>query len=201
MENKRQLLHISMVVFCFLLRWLNWWQAALCALAALLHNVFVLPHTGKAFFREKEKETGIATGILIYPVTVLILIVLFRGQLYLAAAGWGILSFGDGFATIVGKAIGKKKLPWNKDKSWAGSIAYVISGTIGATFFMWWSSVNPTTPLTISVTAMATICFVGSLVAGLVETFDLPVDDNLTAPLAGALAIWCVFIVFFAPTV
>ena len=59
-----------------------------------------------------------------YPVAVLLLILVFRQQLHLAAIGWALLAFGDGVATLAGKAMGGGKLPWNRDKSWAGLLAF-----------------------------------------------------------------------------
>jgi phytol kinase len=35
-----------------------------------------------------------------------------------------------GFADIVGRRFGSLKLPFNKKKSWAGSVAMFISGTL-----------------------------------------------------------------------
>ena len=42
-ETRRQIIHILMAGFALALRLLTWWQAALCALVALLFNAFVLP--------------------------------------------------------------------------------------------------------------------------------------------------------------
>ena len=43
---------------------------------------------------------------------------------------FGVLCFGDGFAELFGRKYGNWKLPWSKDKSWAGSLAFVISSII-----------------------------------------------------------------------
>jgi uncharacterized protein (TIGR00297 family) len=42
------------------------------------------------------------TGILLYPISVLALIVLYRNHLHIAAAAWAIMALGDGMATVVG---------------------------------------------------------------------------------------------------
>ena len=47
-ETRRQTLHMAMASFALLLRVLTWWQAALCAVAAFLFNLFVLPRIGGA---------------------------------------------------------------------------------------------------------------------------------------------------------
>ena len=48
------------------------------------------------------------------------------------------MSLGDGCSNIFGKAYGKRKLPWNPEKSWAGSAAFVLFGGLGAAILMWW---------------------------------------------------------------
>jgi len=52
----------------------------------------------------------------------------------------GLLAFGDGLATVCGIAWGRKKLPWNPAKSWAGSAAYVVCGTVAAAGLLIWTA-------------------------------------------------------------
>ena len=44
--STRKIVHMSMLIFAFLLPYLTWTQAAGCALLALLFNVVVLPRLG-----------------------------------------------------------------------------------------------------------------------------------------------------------
>ena len=44
--SRRQVVHMAMGLFALALRFLTWWQAAACALAAFLFNLFVLPRIG-----------------------------------------------------------------------------------------------------------------------------------------------------------
>ncbi|HZI64780.1 MAG TPA: hypothetical protein VFE44_08365, partial [Thermoanaerobaculia bacterium] len=109
----------------FALRWLGPKWGAVCAAAAIVFNAFLFPRLGgRRLWREEEGRRGQALGILLYPITVLVLIFLFWGRLEVAAATWGILAFGDGMASIAGMTLGARKLPWNPRKSWAGSLAY-----------------------------------------------------------------------------
>ncbi len=102
-ETRRQLLHMAMASFALLLRVLTWWQAALCAVAAFLFNLFVLPRIGGASLnRPRDAARGYPRGILFYPLSVLLLILAFPHRPDIVAAAWGILAFGDGAATIVG---------------------------------------------------------------------------------------------------
>ena len=52
--------------------------------------------------------------------SLLLLILVFYRRLEIAAGAWGILAFGDGMASIAGMTLGRRKLPWNPRKSWAG---------------------------------------------------------------------------------
>jgi uncharacterized protein (TIGR00297 family) len=45
------------------------------------------------------------TGIVLYPISILALIVLYRNHLHIAAAAWAIMALGDGMATVVGGAV------------------------------------------------------------------------------------------------
>jgi uncharacterized protein (TIGR00297 family) len=45
------------------------------------------------------------TGIVLYPISVLSLIILYRNHLHIAAAAWAFMALGDGMATVVGEAV------------------------------------------------------------------------------------------------
>ncbi len=47
--STRKIVHMSMLIFAFLLPYLTWTQAAGCALLALLFNVLVLPRLGGTY--------------------------------------------------------------------------------------------------------------------------------------------------------
>jgi uncharacterized protein (TIGR00297 family) len=42
------------------------------------------------------------TGVILYPISVLALVLLFRNHLHIAAAAWAIMAFADGMATVIG---------------------------------------------------------------------------------------------------
>jgi hypothetical protein len=71
-----------MGAFAFLLRALTWWQAALLAGFALLFNLLALPRLGgQALYRPADVSRGLPTGILLYPLAVLVLVLLFPRRL------------------------------------------------------------------------------------------------------------------------
>src|SRR5262249_54511031 len=75
-EWRRKAVHAGMGLFALLLRWLTWPQAALCALAALLFNLYAMPRIGRGIYRDPSRERD--TGIVAYAAAVLLLILLFR---------------------------------------------------------------------------------------------------------------------------
>src|SRR5205807_9317739 len=85
--------------------------------------------------RVARHERGWDWGIVFYPAAVLALILIFNWHISIAAVAWVIMAFGDGFATLIGRALPLARLPWNGEKSAGGSIAFLLFGG-GAAFAM-----------------------------------------------------------------
>lgn len=186
-ELGRKAVHMAVGGFAFAVRPLGAPLAALAALTAVLFNAFVLPRIGgRTLWREGETQSGFALGIVLYPIAVLLLIVVFARRLEVAAATWGILAFGDGMASIVGMAIGRRRLPWNPAKSWAGSLAFVLFGTLAAAILLLWSA-----PGRYGFVFAVAIAFAAALFAALLESQPLGLDDNLGVPLVTAAVLYC----------
>ena len=88
-EYSRQLLHVAMGGFALSLRYVAWWQAALLAVAALIFNLFVLPRVAGHLYRTGERAGSARSGIVLYPISVLLLVLLFPYRLDIAAAALG----------------------------------------------------------------------------------------------------------------
>jgi uncharacterized protein (TIGR00297 family) len=188
-EAKRKLLHMAVGGFAFLLRFLTWPQAVAAALLAFLFNWQVLPRIGgRAMWREHEHRAGSALGMLVYPVSVLALVLAFRDDLWKAAAVWALLAFGDGMAGLVGQAVGGPRLPWNAGKGWAGLLAFVVFGTLAAAVLAGWTLRLPASSWVAP--GMVGAVAAAALLAALAETVPTTLDDNLTVPLVGGLALW-----------
>lgn len=184
-ELGRKLLHIAVGLIAFSLHYLGPLYAAILALVAISFNLLVLPRVGgRRLWRADEVAAGRSFGMVIYPTTVLVLILVFWTRLEVAAAAWGILAFGDGMAALVGRAIGRVKLPWNPDKSWAGTLAYVVFGTAGAAVLLLWT---PPEPGRYELTFALAVCFAASLLAAILESLPQGLDDNLGVPLIAGL--------------
>ncbi len=186
-EVSRQLVHISMGAFALLLRWLSWEQAIALAATALLFNVFVLPRLAHTIYRPGDRSRA-AHGIVFYPVAVLGLIACFPHRLDIAAAAWGILAAGDGIATLAGRAIGGPRWPWNPDKTVAGTVAFVVGGTLAGCGLAWWCTPanDPSAPRLFALLAPP----IAALAAAFVETVPIRLDDNLSVAAAAAATLW-----------
>lgn len=184
METQRQLLHLGVGLIALSLRWLTWPQAVLLAAVAVVFNLLVLPRLAPNVLRSGDRSRGWTSGVVLYPLAVLGLILAFRSQLHLAATAWAILAAGDGMATLAGVHIAGPRLPWNRQKSVAGLAAFVLFGGVAAVGAMWWTSPGPP-GMWLLVTAAA-----AAVVAGFAETVPFSLDDNLTVPAIAAAVLW-----------
>jgi uncharacterized protein (TIGR00297 family) len=191
-EDARKLVHIGFGACAFLLRALTWQQAALLAAIALAFNVVVMPRVGRGIYRPADLLRKYAHGIIFYPVAVLLLILAFPLRLDIAASAWAILALGDGMASLVGKRVRSPRLPWNADKSIAGSMAMFVFGSIGGIVLLWWCSPAATPPPMWYVVAAP---IAAAFVAALVETMPVRLDDNLSVPAAAASVLWALSLV------
>jgi len=188
-ETRRKVLHIGMGGFALLLRVLTWQQAALCAVASLLFNLFVLPRmSGLSLNRPADQSRGYPLGILLYPLAVVLLILAFPSRLDIVAAAWGILACGDGAATIAGRAWGRHPMPWQPQKSLEGLAAFVVFGGTAGVMLAWWTApaVIPRPPLEFIVVGP----LLAAVAAGLAETVPITLDDNLTVPAVAGATLW-----------
>jgi uncharacterized protein (TIGR00297 family) len=186
--SSRQLVHMAMGLFALALRFLTWWQAAACALAAFLFNLFVLPRVGgRALYRPADVTRGYPLGILFYPLSVLLLILAFPRRPDIAAAAWAILAFGDAVAAAVGSACRTARLRWNPEKTVAGTAAFVVAGGAAGVLLAWWTraAVSPAPPLLFTLGAPV----IAAVVAGLVESMPVRLDDNISVPIAAAIVL------------
>jgi len=182
-ELARKLVHMGVGLIAFSLRFLGAPLGALAAAGALAFNLFLLPRIGgRRLWRDAEVALGSSIGIILYPLTVLLLILIYWQRLEVAAATWGILAFGDGMASIAGMSIGRQKLPWNPRKSWAGSLAYVIFGALAAAALLQW-----TAPGRYSWAFALAVAGGAALLAALLESLPQGLDDNLGVPLVSSL--------------
>jgi dolichol kinase len=184
-ETKRQFEHILPLGFAFLLPWLTLTQAVLACVGAAVYGLFVSARVNRAGVRENEKKRGWSVGKLSYALVVLALVLLFRERIHIACGGWAVLALGDSISNIAGRVWGRAGIPWSDKCTWVGSGFYVLASWIGSTVLVLWA-VSATGHVLPSFNAVVAICLGASVVAAAVETLPIPIDDNLTSPLAAA---------------
>src|SRR2546428_110967 len=174
-ETGRNAVHLVVGGLAFLLRYLTPPEAASAACVAIFLNALVLPRLAPSLFRQEERRRPWRSGVVIYPIAVLLLILLFHRRMEVAAAAWGIMAAGDSAAGFVGRRFGRRRIPWNPSKTAEGSIAF----TLAATLFSW--AVLAWMGRGLSEAALLGACT--SLFAAFLESLPWRLDDNLTVPL------------------
>ena len=192
--SARKVVHISMLSFALLLPFLTWVEAAGAALAALLFNLFVLPRLeldlGKQVAVTVGESRPVAwTGIVAYPVSVLLLILLFGRRMEVVGAVWAIMALGDGFASVAGETLRGPAIPWNRGKSWSGFLAFIAAGTLGSFALGRW--IDPSLPEL----KVLLICAATATVGAVVETLPIGLDDNVSVPLVCGGFMYCALLI------
>lgn len=164
--------------------------AALVPLAITIQFLFV----GLGLIRDEAAvqamtRTGdrreILRGPFYYGIVFVLLTVLFWTDSPVGIVALMLMCGGDGMADVLGRRFGRRKLPWNQAKSWAGSLGMFLGGWVFAAGILWvyrylgffaapWTTYLPA----LTVVAMA---------ATLVESLPLRDSDNITVPLAAIL--------------
>ncbi|MEE8142684.1 MAG: DUF92 domain-containing protein, partial [Planctomycetota bacterium] len=179
-ELARQLVHFAVGLLALLLPWLPRWGAMAVAVAGIVGNLWVLPHLPltRRLFRSDEPRFG---GIILYPVMVLLLVAVLPYPAA-AAAAWGVVAAGDAASGIAGRCWGRRRLPWNPRKTWMGSGAFLIAAFAWSGFLLCWCGGELATALPRAALA--------SLLAAIVESLLLPIDDNVSVAVVAGAAFW-----------
>jgi uncharacterized protein (TIGR00297 family) len=193
-ESLRQWVHIGFGAVALLLPFLTWYQAVILAAAAIVFNIRLLRKVaGERLHRPLELQQAVPAGLVLYPTSILLMLLMLPARPDIVAAAWGILAVGDGAATLVGRRVGGVRWPWNRQKTVAGSIALALAGGAAGSFLCWWcrSSIIPPPYPWFSVGAP----IAAAMVAAAVETVPIRLDDNLSVPLSAASVLWAMAIV------
>ena len=173
-----------------LLRWMPALPAAVLALLGLVYSI-CFPHgLLSGTFREADERRGFSVGKIGYAASLFILILTFRHCLHVAAGAWAMLALGDGVSTLIGGAYGRKRIPWNRQKTWVGSFALFAASMVGAVPIVLWVA-HGRVGADVSLMASVRACFWAALAAMIVETIPgRYFEDNVTIPLASGLVLY-----------
>jgi uncharacterized protein (TIGR00297 family) len=188
-ETTRQWVHIGFGAAALLLPYLHWYQAVILAASAVVFNIRLLrTFAGERLHRPVELAQTIPMGLVLYPTSILLLLLMLPSRPDIVAAAWGILAAGDGAATLVGHRYGRRRWPWNRGKSVAGTAALAIAGGLAGSFLCWWcrTAVIPPPYLWFSFGAP----IVAAIVAAAIETVPIRLNDNVSVALSAAGLLW-----------
>ncbi|MCP8308623.1 MAG: phosphatidate cytidylyltransferase [archaeon] len=128
------------------------------------------------FLASKDRE---ARKFILAPVYfalgILIALTAFKSSVGFASIE--IVALGDSSARLFGKLIGQTRLPFNKMKTFEGSFFCFIFSWLGASLFL-----------------PSSIAILGALIGSIVESLPLPIDDDLTMPIASGFAMQIAFL-------
>ena len=189
----RKIIHIGtgpIFVLCWLMFPDVWYARWLAALVPLLITAqFALVGLGvmkdeasvKAMSRTGDRRE-ILRGPLFYGIVFVVMTLVYWKDAPIGMVALMLMCGGDGLADILGRGLKSPKLPWNKDKSWAGSLGMFIGGWALAAFILGMFVLagifpGPFTGYLIPITLIA-------LAGTLVESLPLKDVDNITVTLA-----------------
>lgn len=193
-EDTRQAVHVAMGGFALALPYLSWWYATTFALLAVFFNLGLLQRLSwRPLFRPREVERVFTSGIVLYPTAVFGLLLAFPGRPDIVGAAWGILAAGDGMATIVGRRWPVRRVPWNREKSLGGSVAFILFGGTAGAFLAWWCGTSLLPPPYLWF--MLAGPFVAASAAAAVETIPIRLDDNVSVSASAGAVMWALSLV------
>lgn len=150
-------------------------------IAVILTGVFLSCYR---VVRRPAEDNFLSTTVS-YPATIIAPLWLFPEHAEFAGVIVTILAFGDGSAYFGGKLFGKRSLPWNRDKTWVGTICFVCCSAPIATLAYWCETNDGSLPFWVAVLCGTTAASAGAVA----ESLPVKVTDNLRVGVAAALAV------------
>jgi phytol kinase len=192
----RKLIHIGtgpLFVLCWLLfndNPINKYLAALVPLTFTLQ--FFLIGIGvindeasvKAMSRSGDRRE-VLRGPLYYGIIFVLLTIIFWKYTPIGVISLMLMCGGDGLADIFGRRWGKRKVLWNKGKSWAGSFGMFLGGWLLSILVVWIYSLTEvfSNPINYYLLPISVIAIVGTIV----ESLPLKDIDNITVTLSAVV--------------
>jgi dolichol kinase len=204
LETRRQLIHMSGAVTPFYLQFFyerfSSWLAPEALVAGMLAVGYCIAYLYKRGVRlpvfatlvdmaeredVKKHSPGRGTFRFFFGVlaTMLIFGTLLGSPFYLVASGILVLALGDSMSTLAGKRLGRRKLPYNREKSVEGSLIGAGYAFLGVLLYLAiFHGVEAGHAAKLALAAAAAGMFV--------ESLPLRIDDNFLIPLASSAAVY-----------
>jgi dolichol kinase len=150
--------------------------AALIVIFTAILAMLSLVHA-KRFMRPRERDWSVS--VWAFAATAIVPLIAFPGHVELALTALVILAFGDGAAALGGLALRGPTLPWNENKTIAGTLSFIICAAPCATWIYWGIS-NPRVPFEIALISGVA----AASVAAVAESVRSSVNDNIRVGVA-----------------
>ena len=189
-EASRKILHIMVGNIAFLLPIFQTKEmmAFVAAGPFILFTFLMSPYTPIKKIRGRTSSAGHGMGLVYYSITWTILAYLFFDNMVVIAIGILAMSYGDGFASIIGLKFGKKKYNiFGDKKSYIGSISMLVFTFIMTIVALLYYGVS-ITPYILLVLAFI------SLFAAIVEGLTPKGLDNFSVPFVTVLLYWLILL-------
>lgn len=189
-EASRKVLHIMVGNIAFLLPVFQTREimAFLAAGPFILFTFLMSPHTPLRSIRGKTSAAGHSMGLVYYAIAWTVLAYVFFDHKVVIAIGILAMSYGDGFASLIGSKFGKKTYNLSGDtKSFIGSAAMVVFTLV--TFLIAHLFYGHTLTLPI-----VGVLFFIAVIAAIIEGITPRGLDNLTVPFVMSFVYWFVLI-------
>ena len=182
-EDLRQLEHVLPLAFAFLLPYVDYRLILCLSLLSFFYAAFISPRWIRVTTRDSEREAGFSPGKLYYAFGIMMLLILFRERLHVAAAVWAVLAVGDAVSNLAGRRWPWVRLPYNREKSLGGSIGFFLAAAVASWVLLAWNLPQADGSSNLK---LAACCIFGSLVCALAESLPNLVDVNLVIVVVGA---------------
>lgn len=181
-ETTRQFVHVGvglLVISCpFILR--SPFQPSLLAAIFIVLNLVNVLKGGMKGIHSTER---FSFGTVFFPLSFLILILLYWDRAYILIVGMAIMTISDPLASILGTKLSRGRffVPWKDRKSTPGSLGVFISAAVIVFVITTWINpdFSPGKLIILSVTV--------GIVAVTAESISFAGSDNLSLPLLSAL--------------
>jgi len=155
----------------------------------IIFTFLMSPYTPIKSIKGKTSAAGHGMGLVYYSITWTILAYLFFENMVVIAIGILAMSYGDGFASIIGTKFGKRRYKvLGDEKSYIGSTTMFLFTFLTTIIAVLYYNIE------ITVFLLFVLAFI-ALVSALIEGITPKGVDNLSVPFVAAFIYWIVFLV------
>jgi phytol kinase len=138
----------------------------------------------KAMSRSGDRRE-VLRGPLYYGLIFVLLTIIYWKYTPIGVIALMLMCGGDGLADIFGRKWGKRKVFWNKEKSWSGSFGMFLGGWLLSILIVWIYSLTAvfSNPINFYLLPISIITIIGTIV----ESLPFKDIDNITVTLSAVI--------------